>query len=431
MNQILESLLKIVKKEFEKIEDFRQLSKICYNFAEVLLDNLLLYVQQYPSFRQFKQSCRQARGIAGSWRINISSGQQRSIIDNINPFAFRAIYKRLFEVLQRSKILEKYTYYANSYLVLLDGSGYHSSNKIKCPGCLTRQKNGNINYQHQVLQMFLVHPDQEAIIPLMPEEISNQDGKAKQDCETNAAKRALKLLKSDHPKLKITLVGDGLYSEQPLIEEAIKLAMNFIFVAKPGDHKSMFEDISGMRAVGGMESYVINENGMRHYYEWVNDIALNGNKYPQNVNYFSYECSKAGKTMYKNSWVTSFAVNRSNVKKLSLAGRARWSCENEGFNCLKNQGYHIDHNYGHGKRHLAFNNYLLNLLSFFLHKFCELKDKLFKKCCTKLGNKALTWQKVRDYTEIKVCNSFDEVFALIASFDVIYPGIPPPPTHVT
>ena len=53
--------------------------------------------------------------------------------------------------------------------------------------------------------------------------------------------------------------------------------------------------------------------------------------------------------MYRNSWVTSFIVGRNNVRKLSVAGRARWSCENEGFNCLRNQGYHIDHNYGHGK----------------------------------------------------------------------------------
>ncbi len=176
MKHILEPLLKIVKNEFAKIEDFRQLSKTHYKISEVLLDNLLLYVQQYPSFRQFKQSCTRVHGIAGAERINISSTQQRSIIDNINPCAFRSIYKRLFKVLQRSKILEKYTYYDNSYLILLDGSGYHSSNKIKCNSCLTRKQNGGINYQHQVLQMFLVHPDQESIIPLMPEEISNTDG---------------------------------------------------------------------------------------------------------------------------------------------------------------------------------------------------------------------------------------------------------------
>ena len=31
-------------------------------------------------------------------------------------------------------------------------------------------------------------------------------------------------------------------------------------------------------------------------------------------------------------------------------GRARWKIENETFNTLKNQGYHFEHNYGHGKK---------------------------------------------------------------------------------
>ena len=35
----------------------------------------------------------------------------------------------------------------------------------------------------------------------MSREISNNDGMSKQDCETNAAKRALKLFRRDYPKL--------------------------------------------------------------------------------------------------------------------------------------------------------------------------------------------------------------------------------------
>ena len=33
--------------------------------------------------------------------------------------------------------------------------------------------------------------------------------------------------------------------------------------------------------------------------------------------------------------------------------RARWKIENETFNTLKNQGYHFEHNYGHGEQHLS------------------------------------------------------------------------------
>jgi len=390
-----------------------------------LFDNLLLFVEQYASFRQFKKSYNLAQGITKEGRINISSSQQKSILDNVSPELFRGIYKRIFNILQRNKVLEKYVYYKDSYLLLIDGSGYYSSNKVSCNQCLVREGENSVNYQHHVLQLFMVHPKQEIVVPLMPEGISNQDGSNKQDCEINAAKRALKLLKQDHPKLKTILVGDDLYSNQPMIEQVLALGMHFILVAKPGNHKSMFEDIEGLKGIGGIETYIIKEGGYSHCYEWVNNIMLNGKEHSKAVNYFSYVCNKDGAEVYKNSWVTDFVVNKSNVKLLADAGRSRWKCENEGFNNLKNQGYHIDHNYGHGVKHLAFNNYILNLLSFFIHKFCELKDKLFKRCHDKLGDEALVWQKVRDYAEVMIFDSFDRIFEFITSPVPIYCGIPP------
>jgi hypothetical protein len=30
--------------------------------------------------------------------------------------------------------------------------------------------------------------------------------------------------------------------------------------------------------------------------------------------------------------------------------RARWKMENKAFNTLKNQGCHLDHNFGHGEK---------------------------------------------------------------------------------
>jgi len=35
---------------------------------------------------------------------------------------------------------------------------------------------------------------------------------------------------------------------------------------------------------------------------------------------------------------------------LMRGGRARWKIENETFNTLKNQGYHYEHNFGHGQQ---------------------------------------------------------------------------------
>ena len=56
---------------------------------------------------------------------------------------------------------------------------------------------------------------------------------------------------------------------------------------------------------------------------------------------------KAGKT-YENAWVTDLTPTSANIVQLVRAARARWKIENEGFNTLKNQGYHLEHNFGHG-----------------------------------------------------------------------------------
>jgi hypothetical protein len=64
------------------------------------------------------------------------------------------------------------------------------------------------------------------------------------------------------------------------------------------------------------------------------------------------------------------------VSVLVSGGRCRWIIGNECFNTLKNQGYHLEHNYGHGETFLSFNMYLLTVLAFFLHQIQELTDPL-------------------------------------------------------
>ena len=61
--------------------------------------------------------------------------------------------------------------------------------------------------------------------------------------------------------------------------------------------------------------------------------------------------------------------------------------ENEVFNTVKNHGYHIEHNYGHGVKNLSTNFFLLNLLAFFLHQIFELTDRTYQWLRKNLGSK--------------------------------------------
>jgi len=101
--------------------------------------------------------------------------------------------------------------------------------------------------------------------------------------------------------------------------------------------------------------------------------------------------------------------NRKNIHQLMLGGRARWKIDNETFNNLKNQGYHFEHNFGHGKNNLCTVMSFLMLLAFLI-------DQLQLICCDlylDARRKALTfsnlWERMRSffcYIELNTWESF-------------------------
>jgi len=220
----------------------------------------------------------------------------------------------------------------------------------------------------------LVHPGQKVVIPLAPEPVRNEDGSEKQDCEINAGKRILHDIRRAHPKLRIVIGGDSLYSKQPFINELKSCRMSYVLVAKPTDHKVLFEWVGELRDMGETGRLELkDQKGYAHIYVWANRVPLNGQPKSNDVNFFEYSMiRKDGKVTFHNSWVTNIEVGRHNVAELVKVGRARWKIENEGFNTLKNQGYHIEHNFGHGKQNLSYIFFLLNLLAFFVHQIGQL-----------------------------------------------------------
>ncbi|MEM6965484.1 MAG: hypothetical protein AAF573_12005 [Bacteroidota bacterium] len=75
------------------------------------------------------------------------------------------------------------------------------------------------------------------------------------------------------------------------------------------------------------------------------------------TNYFEYSevDVQTGKQIFYSTWITGIEITMENVQELVTVVRARWKIENETFNTLKNQGYHLEHNYGYGKKYLATN----------------------------------------------------------------------------
>src|ERR1700683_2876491 len=68
------------------------------------------------------------------------------------------------------------------------------------------------------------------------------------------------------------------------------------------------------------------------------------------------------------------AIRKDNVAEIVACGRARWKIENESFNVLKNHGYELEHNFGHGQRFLAMTLAALNLLAVAWHTVLDLLE---------------------------------------------------------
>ena len=68
-----------------------------------------------------------------------------------------------------------------------------------------------------------------------------------------------------------------------------------------------------------------------------------------------------------------------NIAQLVRAARHRTLIENE---APRTQGYHLEHNFGHGHQHLSEAFFTLNLLAFFLHQIFDLVDGLYQQVRT-------------------------------------------------
>ncbi|MDQ7048294.1 MAG: hypothetical protein Q9M92_01640 [Enterobacterales bacterium] len=201
-------------------------------------------------------------------------------------------------------------------------------------------------------------------------------------------------------------------SHQPLIEKVLDNNMHYIFVCKPGDHQYLFEWLNDFPELPCLE--IKDTKGRTHQYRWKNKVPLHGQEDAVEVNYFEYKIiNEKGKETSTNSWVTDVKINKKNIIKMAKAGRCRWKIENECFNTLKNQGYCIEHNYGHGKHYLNYNLYLITLLAFYFHQIFELTDKVYQGCRKKFGSKRHLWEKLRGAIYFFIFSSWETLLTYL------------------
>lgn len=417
-------LIKTVHKQFSKILDPREFVRnITIPITDHLMSGLAIFGLKCPSLLDYDRK-----------RVDIAIAQNlkdlyfvdkppcdaylADRLDEVDPNSIRPAFKKVFASFQRGKGLEKFEYLDGQILISCDGTGLFSSGKVSCPQCCTKNhKNGSTTYYHQMLGVCIVHPDIKNVIPLCPEVIQNQDGNSKNDCEQNAFKRFLENFQREHPHLKAIFLADGLSSKAPNIRMIKEANQQYILGAKPGDHQFLFNELEASENTEYHEIQA--DDGKYHQFRFLNNVSLNKSNQDVKVNVIEYRVTDLKGKEINFSWVTNITVTKTNILKITKAGRSRWKIENETFNTLKNLGYNFEHNYGHGKKYLSTNFCMLMILAFLLDQVQEVCCLLFQRCRKQLGTYRNLWEEMRALFRLIVLHSWERFYLILVKEEVL------------
>ncbi len=393
-----DSLFGFLREQFEKIPDARPHPET--SLADALMSGFALFALKDPSLLAFeKRSANET--IKNIFHIGAVSSDthMRRVLDEVPPEKLMPIFKKTLAILQRGKGLEDMVFYNGHYLISNDGTEYFNSEKIHCSECLTRkQKNSKTEYHHNFLGSAIVHPDKKVVIPICPEPIKNADGTEKNDCEQNGSKRWLARFRREHPHMKAIIVEDALSSNAPHLKELKKYDLRFIIGIKPGSHAYLFSLLADKKSVSQHE--MRDEKGVHHIFRFQNDVSINEGNADVRVNVMDYCEEKPNGKKQFFTWVTDIPITEENAFAIMRGGRARWKIENETFNTLKNQGYHFEHNFGHGEENLSTIFALLMMLAFLVDQIQQKCCRVFQAAWEKCGSKRELWEKIRSHVHV-------------------------------
>lgn len=347
----------------------------------------------------------------------------RDTIDMIKPSDLQNMFSIPLQHIEEQGVMEEYKVLKDYHVIAFDGTEHYcntTANDNPCGHCLVkehRNKRGEITkttYHHQALAGVMVHPSRKEVFPINAEAIVKQDGATKNDCEQNAAKRLIPIIRAMLPKEKYQLIGvfDALYATGPMIRVLMAEKMSFTIVSKETFVNIQVERLRKDNKLA--QHVVINEKGEKTIYRWTKNLILNGQNQDILVNYFEIQqVSQEGKSLYFNTWITDIDIDDQNVVELVQIARSRWKIENETFNTLKNQGYHLEHSYGHGNKYLATNFMLLTFLAFLTDQVTQKLDQNFNKAWEYCKTKKKLFEKTRQIFDLLPCKSMEFIYRII------------------
>jgi hypothetical protein len=310
----------------------------------------------------------------------------------------------------------------NHTLIALDGTEYYCSRKISCSNCSTRKRSdGEKEYYHSFFGATVVQAGSSTVFPLPPEFITPQDGDTKQDCEYKAFMRWFDRYAEFCKKLNPIYLGDDLYAKHGVCSRILKEGGDFIFTCKDSSHKTLYEFRKGLKAEQHIEKVIKGKKVSEYRYSWIENLPIRDGSDALIVNWINVEiANSSGNVTYHANFITNIKPCRENISELISSARTRWKIENETFNILKNNGYHLEHNFGHGKSTLSSVLVVLNLLAFAMHNACDTAEILWQKARAQVASRVRLFIHMWTLTTYHVFDSWNMLMRTIIT------GIPPP-----
>jgi hypothetical protein len=342
------------------------------------------------------------------------------MLDGADPALLAPCFHCSEQLLLEPAMREAFGRLGGRTLIALDGTEYFCSQKITCPHCQTRKRsNGKIESYHSLLAATVVASGHSKVVPLAPEFIVKQDGAEKQDCERNAVKRWLMKHGARLKPIRPVYLGDDLFACQSVVERLVDNGDDFLFTCKEASHKALYDFIDGAELARHEVKVRKGKTRETHRYRFVEKIPLRDGKDAVLANWIGFEISDAkGVVKYRTAFVTSLPVTKANVAEIAACGRARWKIENESFNVLKNHGYELEHNFGHGETYLTMTLAALNMLAFAWHTVLDLLEPPWRKARQAAEKRMSFFAYLVTLTSFVVFPAWSDLLEALATFTI-------------
>lgn len=278
--KVYRKLLPCLLIKLNRIEDPRRPGSVKHKITVLFLYGILMFVQQVGSRREATRSIdkihfENMQAMFPELETLPHADTLARLLEKIEAEEIQDCLIELVKDLIRRKKFRKYLV-RKEYLIAIDGTqklcrDYHWEKECLVRHVGTEKKEQAYVY---VLESLLVL-DNGVSIPLLSEFLKNDNdwnGDSKQDCERKAFTRLAKRLKKAFPKLKITLLMDGLYASGPVSKTCRDYRWGYMITLKRGSLPDVWDEAIGLMKLSPEDSAKVIWGDRTQLYAWANDI---------------------------------------------------------------------------------------------------------------------------------------------------------------